>query len=250
MHLISKYKKSIPLFLATALVVISIIVYPTAENTTPASPSHPGEEVSASTSPLSGVVVVIDPGHGGYDSGAVGRFTKVLEKDLNLQVSLKLRDVLSQSGAAVIMTREEDVELCEPWTPFGKRKQQDMARRAAIIDEANPDVVLSIHMNEFTISRYYGAQVFYLVNGPEEGKDLAKHMQNALVTGLDNGNTRRQKSGDYFILRIKPASVLIECGFISNEKEEKLLSDDEYQSKLAWCIYSGLTDYLTSIKNE
>jgi N-acetylmuramoyl-L-alanine amidase len=243
-----KYKKSIPLFLATALIVISIIVYPSADDAN--AESVPGEEVSAATSPLSGIVVVIDPGHGGYDSGAVGRFTKVLEKDLNLQVSLKLRDVLSQSGAAVIMTREEDMALCEPWTPYGKRKQQDMAMRAAIIDEANPDVVLSIHMNEFTISRYYGSQVFYLVNGPDEGKDLAKHMQNALITGLDDGNTRREKSGDYFILRIRPASVLIECGFISNEREEKLLSDDEYQSKLAWCIYAGLTDYLTSIKSE
>ena len=242
-----KMKFSLPLLAITAFLTALVLLSPptSAKN----EPADDAGEIAAAASPLSGVVVVIDPGHGGYDCGAVGRFTKVLEKDINLQVAQKVQELLSGSGAAVIMTRETDTELCSEWTPNGSKKQEDMARRAAIINEADADIVLSIHMNEYTFSKYFGAQVFYLQDAPQdndEGKKLATHIQNTLVSGIDNGNTRREKAGDYYILRVKPASVLIECGFLSNENEEKLLCDDEYQSKLAWCIYAGLTDYLTA----
>lgn len=247
MKRIHKYKKALPALLILLLAVCLLYIFCSDKAVKTADePSESG--IYAAASPLSGVVIVIDPGHGGYDCGAVGTFTGVLEKDLNLAVSLKLRDIITQSGAAVIMTREADVALCDPWTPFGKLKQEDMARRAAIIDEADADIVLSIHMNTFTISRYYGAQVFCLQGGSEEGNKLAESLQSALVKGLNNGNTRKAKSGDYFILRMRPASVLIECGFLSNKNEEALLNDGDYQSKIAWCIYAGVADYLVKAK--
>ncbi|MBE5761999.1 MAG: hypothetical protein E7334_08380 [Clostridiales bacterium] len=202
--------------------------------------------VSAAVSPLLGKVIVVDAGHGGYDSGTVGRTTGVLEKDLNLSVALKLRDILSQNGASVIMTRDTDKALCPENTKVGEKKQTDMAARAMIIEEANADIVLSIHMNDYAISKYHGAQVFYLEGSgnKSDGALLAGYIQSRLINDLDPTNTRKIKAGDYYILRMKTASVLIECGFLSNKNDELLLQDDSYQSKLAWCIYSGVIDYL------
>jgi N-acetylmuramoyl-L-alanine amidase len=207
------------------------------------SPQTP-ETIETAGTPLSGKVIVVDAGHGGYDSGAVGTETGVLEKDLNLSVAIKLRDLLVQGGASVLMTRDSDIALCPDGTPEGKKKTTDMALRAGIINEADADVVLSIHMNKFTLRRYYGAQVFYSQEDETgQGAALAKAIQDAMREGLDPNNTRREKSGDYYILRMRPASVLVECGFLSNKAEEALLCDQAYQEKIAWSIYAGLLDY-------
>lgn len=221
--------------IAIFLTVISLTLF--------LAPQDPPASQTAA-SPLSGRMIVLDAGHGGYDSGAVGTETGVLEKDLNLAVALKLRSLLVQGGASVVMTREQDQALCPEDTPEGQKKKTDMAMRANIIYEAEPDIVLSIHMNKFTLRQYYGAQVFYSQDDSTgQGAVLAKFIQRSMRESLDPDNKRQEKSGDYYILRMLPASVLIECGFLSNKAEEALLCDEAYQDQIAWSIYAGLLDY-------
>ena len=119
-----------------------------------------------------------------------------------------------------------------------------MNKRVQIIRDSGADVVVSIHLNMFSQSKYYGAQTFYMKNS-EEGKKLAKCIQDQLLSILNRGNTRQIKDSDqYLILKASSApTVLVECGFLSNPKEEKLLKTDEYQEKIAWAIYSGIISY-------
>lgn len=187
-------------------------------------------------SPAYGKIVVIDAGHGGLDPGAVSpRGTR--EDEINLKISQKLRAYLEKEGTKVIMTRTTDGAL-------GKSKREDMNKRVQIIRDSGADVVVSIHLNMFSQSKYYGAQTFYMKNS-EEGKKLAKCIQDQLLRILNRGNTRQIKDSDqYLILKASSApTVLVECGFLSNPEEEKLLKTDEYQEKIAWAIYSGIISY-------
>lgn len=182
-------------------------------------------------------VIVIDAGHGGFDGGAVGRLTKINESNLNLAVAIKLRSLCMQAGYGVIMTREDDNAL-------GSTKSADMAKRRAIIEESNADVVISIHMNKFSDPSVAGPQVFYFVES-EEGEALALCIQEAFNDELMPKRPRIQKSERYFILRCGTAPcVIAECGFLSNEEEERLLQMDDYQQKCAQAIYDGITAYI------
>jgi len=124
-------------------------------------------------------------------------------------------------------------------------KREDMKSRKIIKDEANGDIFLSIHLNSFPEEKYKGAQVFY-PNGNEESRIMAENIQKSLINILDKGNNRIAKElGDmYLIKNSKIPSNIIECGFVSNSEEEAKLSSDEYQNKIAWAIYIGLTEYL------
>ena len=181
--------------------------------------------------------IVIDPGHGGFDSGAIGRFTKVHEDDLNLAVSLKLRDLFAQNGYAVVMTRQDE-------SAVGYTKEGDMWKRRSIIDEANADIVISVHMNKYQASSVSGPLAFYFTKSIE-GEKLARLVQEQLVAILQPYKKRKHLPERYYILRSgKCPCVLVECGFISNEREEYLLQTDEYQSKCAQAIFNGATAYL------
>lgn len=208
--------------------------------------SQASASVAAGSLPLAGYVIAIDPGHGGYDAGAVGNCTGVLEKDLNLTISLQLAQLLRKAGAGVILTRETDREFCPPETGMLRKKEVDMAIRGNILYESRADIVLSIHMNNANNSRYHGAQVFSLKGAQsEEGKQLATCLQNALRDELDPDNTRKAQTGDYYILRMAPASALVECGFLSNCTEEANLCDPAYQQALCWAIYKGLCNFVS-----
>ena len=187
-------------------------------------------------SPAYGKVVVIDAGHGGRDPGAVSpRGTR--EDEINLKISKKLQTYLEKEGTKVIMTRTTNEAL-------GKTKREDMNKRVQIIRNSGADIVVSIHLNMFSQPQYYGAQTFYMKNS-EEGKRLAKSIQDQLIRVLNRGNTRQIKASDqYLILKASSApTVLVECGFLSNPEEERLLKTDEYQEKIAWAIYSGIVSY-------
>lgn len=195
-------------------------------------------------SPAYGTTIVIDAGHGGIDPGTVSP-KGFREDEINLKISKKLQTYLENEGSKVVMTRKTNEGLYDKNSKTSKKKQ-DMSRRREIIQKAKPDMVISIHLNQFSQSKYFGAQTFYMTNS-EKGKLLARSIQDQLLRILDRGNKRDIKAADNFLI-LKAAespSVLVECGFLSNPKEEELLATDEYQEEVAWAIYCGIISYLS-----
>lgn len=193
--------------------------------------------------PLTGMTILVDAGHGGYDGGARCRDSGVWEKELNLAVALKLEQALTDRGAQVIMTRRKDMDLCMENRPANlTKKRQDMQKRIALAKENQADMVLSIHMNEYRVRSESGPQVFYR-EGSDSGRLLAGCVQESLIIHLQPSKKRAAMSGDYFILQLDVPSVLVECGFISNAAEEKLLLDGDYQTRLAAAIATGVEEY-------
>jgi N-acetylmuramoyl-L-alanine amidase len=187
---------------------------------------------------LANRVVAIDPGHGGPDPGAKGKISQ--EKDITLAISKRLADYFSQAGAMVIVLRQDDHDLAGDFKgSLLERKRKDLSLRLARAQENHADLYISIHTNADPSPRWYGAQTFY--NGKSQaGKPLAESIQKELVRIL--GNTRREaKAGSYYILdRASMPAVIVEAGFLSNPREEQLLNSPDYQSKLAYAIYSGV----------
>ncbi|WP_296646020.1 N-acetylmuramoyl-L-alanine amidase CwlD [Romboutsia sp. 13368] len=202
--------------------------------------------------PVTNKVIVLDAGHGGMDSGTLSSDKTVVEKEINLLITHKIRELLESSGAHVILTREDDSSL---YIEDGKKTirqkyNENLKNRKQIIEESNADMFVSIHMNALTgagASKYYGAQTFY-PSGKEDSIKLSKTIQQELKRVVDNTNNREIKPRDdlYLLKDNKIPSVLIECGFLSNEKEAKLLTDEEYQEKIAWAIYVGIQNYFTT----
>ncbi|NMA51831.1 MAG: N-acetylmuramoyl-L-alanine amidase CwlD [Peptococcaceae bacterium] len=189
-------------------------------------------------------VVVIDPGHGGADPGAVGS-AGTYEKDIVLEVAKKLADNLRQSGAQVYLTRDSDQELngSVQKTSYQARLQ-DLTRRVEFANQKSADLFVSIHVNSFPDPREGGAQTFSQP-GEVESKQLAEAIQQELNRFTVNPG-RVAKQVDYFINRkVEMPSVIVEIGFISNPQEEKLLADNIYQEKIAWSIYAGIVRYLS-----
>jgi N-acetylmuramoyl-L-alanine amidase CwlD len=189
-------------------------------------------------------IILIDPGHGGIDGGAVSK-SGIMEKDINLKISLNLRDKLIKEGFKVIMTREEDKGLYEDQGRIRKKKIEDLNNRCKIKNESKCDMFVSIHLNAFPESKYYGAQVWYSRN--RYSQKLAKIIQDNLRNDLDASNNRKEKPAldSYKVLRNNDdmPSVLVECGFLSNILEEEKLKDDEYQSKIADSIVKSIKSY-------
>ena len=187
---------------------------------------------------LSGYVIALDAGHGGYDGGAVGRVSGTAEKGLNLDVAQRLKAILEAQGARVVMTRTDDYALCDEDPPI-RKKLQDMQRRAAIIESGGAQMVLSIHMNEYAGRNQSGPQAFYREGCPA-GRLLAGAIQGAMNEKLSPKKTRTALGGDYYILTLGVPTVLVECGFLSNAKEEALLLTEDYRQRVAQAIASGV----------
>ena len=203
----------------------------------------PSAAPTLAPAPLTGLTILVDAGHGGYDGGARCRDSGVWEKELNLAVALKLEQALTDQGARVIMTRREDIDLCTENRPAGlTKKRQDMQNRIALATENQVDMVLSIHMNEYRVRSESGPQVFYR-EGSDSSRLLAGCVQAALISQLQPSKQRTVMPGDYFILQLDVPSVLVECGFISNAAEEKLLLNADYQQRLADAITTGVEEY-------
>ena len=183
-------------------------------------------------------VIVIDAGHGGSDPGKIG-VNGALEKDINLEISKRIKILLEEKGISVFMTRETDEMLCEE-TFENNRKRADMAKRVELINEIKPDMAISIHQNSYTDPEVSGAQVFYYSES-EEGKRMAVMMQKAL-TEIDNENTRKEKANDnyYLLKRTKEPTIIVECGFLSNPKEAAKLVEEEYQDMISNAIVKGI----------
>lgn len=184
-------------------------------------------------------VIIVDPGHGGFDPGKPG--VKGLdEKDLNLKIALLLRDYLEHAGAIVIMTRTTDDDV--DGMDGVKHKSQDMAQRKKL--SAGGDILVSIHQNSFTQPSVHGAQAFYN-NKSEEGKRLAKNIQKSIKEYADPTNRREAKSNtNYYVLKATDMpAVIVECGFLTNPEEEEKLNSEAYQRQIALGIYLGILKY-------
>lgn len=192
---------------------------------------------------MSDKLVVIDPGHGGDDPGALGS-NGVHEKDIVLEVSRRLSETLRQSGAQVLITRDIDRDLGDPeMQNIYRGNVQDLTRRVELANNNNADIFISIHVNSFPDKRQCGPQTFSQP-GSEESKKLAEDIQKELNNFLENPG-RKAKQVDYFANRMtKMPSVIVEIGFISNTREERLMLDPVYQNKIAWSIYAGIARYM------
>ncbi len=200
--------------------------------------SKPVGEASANK-----VKIVLDAGHGGVDGGVYGVLTGVKESELNLKVVKKLENYLISAGMSVTLTRNSDAGLYGAATK--NLKKRDMQKRKEIIEDANPDLVVSVHMNKYSLSTRRGAQVFYKQND-EKGKILAQSIQNCFNNMEESSRQCSVLSGDYYILNCTNyPSVIAECGFLSNKDDEALLITEEYQDKVAYAIFKGIVGYLS-----
>lgn len=191
------------------------------------------------TYPLIGKIFVIDAGHGGVDNGA--SYKAIKEDDINLSISLKIKDELETNGATVILTRDGDYDLSRPNALY--RKKSDFDNRIKLINNSGADMYLSIHLNYYSNSKYYGPQIFY-TNNYEENEIIARFIQEELNKNL---NTKREtkinSSANYMYPKLNVKGVLIECGFLSNAQERTNLQNEKYQKKLAEIINLAIINY-------
>lgn len=207
------------------------------------------KNITAMSYVLANKIIVVDPGHGGRDPGKIG-VSGVAEKEINLEVSKRLANVLGQMGATVLMTREADVDLSDNSASGWKsKKQQDLSRRTDLANDNKADLFISVHCNAYTSPREHGAQVFSQP-GSEESKRLAECIQSEMTELLKN-TTRKAKQVDYFALRkTKMPATIVEIGFVTNHKEEEMLRDPLYQSKVAWSIAAGIIKYYSDTPKD
>ena len=188
--------------------------------------------------------VVIDAGHGGADPGKVS-VDGSLEKDINLQIALKLQKFLQMQDIDAVLTRESDAGLYDE--DASNKKVQDMKNRVAIIEERQSSLTVRIHQNSYHEEYVHGAQVFYYANS-DKSKELAERIQQVMALELDRDNARQAKANDSYYLLKKTSSpiVIVECGFLSNYEEAQKLSSELYQEQVAWAIHMAILQYLNT----
>lgn len=197
-----------------------------------------------SSIPISNHTIILDAGHGFPDGGATGEDGSI-ESEINLKLILKLQKLLESANCNVILTRSDENGIYDASSDtIRKQKVSDMKNRVEIANNSNAEIFLSIHMNKLEQSQYSGWQTFYK-NSDETSKEIASNIQTSLNGFIKKENNRTIKSisGIYLTKNVKIPLVLVECGFLSNSEENKLLQTDEYQDQLAWSIYIGLIDY-------
>lgn len=186
-------------------------------------------------------------GHGVPDEGAQSS-NGTTEAETNLKITLKIQNLLEQSGATVILTRSDENAIYDlDSTTLKQKKISDIHNRVKIGNESSADIFVSVHLNKIPQQQYWGWQCFYK-DGNEASKKLAKLLQSNLNETIQKENKRVAMKLDnvYIIKHVEIPISIVECGFLSNPEEEKLLLEDEYQDKLAWGIYNGIMEYFNS----
>ena len=208
--------------------------------------------IGASVNNNDAITVIIDAGHGGIDGGTQAS-DGTLEKDINLKIALKLRDILDSFGVKTVMTRETDISIHNNGVSGIKnQKISDINNRLEIIESTENAVFVSIHQNYFTQSKYSGAQIFYSKNNPDSNL-LALSIRKSIIENLQKDNTREIKASGkeiYLLNNATAPAVMVECGFLSNEAEAELLKSDEYQQQMAFFIALGILDYINSAEGS
>ncbi|KNZ69443.1 N-acetylmuramoyl-L-alanine amidase CwlD [Thermincola ferriacetica] len=225
--------------LAIAIITVSIVCRVAAYENTVAS---------AVSWKVANRVIVIDPGHGGMDPGAVGK-AGTLEKDVVLEVAHKLKRLLSDAGAIVILTRESDSDLSGKAAGSAyEKKRRDLANRVAIANKNKADIYVSLHLNSFPSARWTGAQTFYQ-HGSAKAKLLAECVQAEIIKSLKNTDRQPLAENFYTTRQTAMPAVTVELGFLSNPREEQLLRQADYQDKMAVAIFSGIAKYFAEADN-
>ena len=195
-----------------------------------------GEETAGKAVSADSRLVIIDPGHGGLDAGKVG-VNGAEEKEINLKISLKVKEMLNQEDVEVVMTRSEDERLAES-------QVEDLKKRAALMNEKKPVLAVSIHQNSYHEEGVSGAQVFYYTDSAESER-AAGLIQDALKEIAPDNTKEAKANSTYYILKKTEVPVVIaECGFLSNYEEAERLADEEYQQKLAEAVTKGILQYI------
>ena len=193
--------------------------------------------------------IIIDAGHGLPDEGAVG-FKSLTEEKINLQIAIKLQKLLESSGSVVRLTRSDENGIYNTDAKtIRNKKVSDIKNRVNLINNMNNQILVSIHLNKFSDSKYRGWQVFYKENNVES-ELLANKIQQSINKNINISNKRTTKPirNIYIIDKSKIPSVIVECGFISNKEEATLLQKEDYQDKLVWGIYIGIQEYFKENK--
>lgn len=187
--------------------------------------------------------VVIDAGHGGVDGGAIS-CSGIPESNLNLEIALRLNDLMHLLGIHTKMIRTADTDIHTQGDTIAAKKISDLKNRVRIVNETEDAVLVSIHQNTFSDSRYSGAQVFYAPRG--DGQLLAEHLQTAIVETINPGSKRRSKKaeGVYLMEHIEKTGILVECGFLSNHEEEAKLRSPSYQQQIICVIAASVCNFL------
>ncbi len=199
---------------------------------------------AVNATPVASKVVVIDAGHGKPDEGAVGIYGTT-EEAINLKIALKLQRLIEQSGGIVYLTRSDENGIySDNANTIREKKKSDIRNRVIIGNGEDVDILVSIHLNKYPESKYSGWQTFYQKEN-EYSKRLAENIQNSLNDTIDKENNRLPRRIDnvYLMKNVENPSVIIECGFLSNPEEAKLLEEEDYQNKLVWGIYIGIQNY-------
>lgn len=197
-------------------------------------------------------VVVLDPGHGGEDPGAVSDYNGIKEKDVNLIIANNVKGILQNENIEVLMTRSEDELVYEEGTTnVVQKRKQDLLNRKKFMDDSNANAIVSIHLNKFPRNEFWGAQTFYPAK-PKESKKLAVEIQKVIREDVNPDNKREalEKKETIIILKdvVNPMAI-VECGFLSNEEEEKNLGNSDYQVKLSQAIAKGIINFLNNNQN-
>ncbi len=190
--------------------------------------------------------IVIDAGHGGADPGKLG-INGEEERELNLQIALRLKRLLEAEEIEVVLTRTDENGLYSEGAD--NKKLEDMHKRCEIITEAMPVFTISIHQNSYPEEYVKGAQTFYYGKS-SEGKELAETIQSSMIERLDKENHRSAKANEsYYLLKRTPTpTVIVECGFLSNAGEAALLATEDYQEQVAWAIHMGIMQYVRIVE--
>ena len=202
------------------------------------------ETIETVALPVSNKVIVIDAGHGNPDGGAVSA-NGISEAEINLKIALKLQNLLEQSGATVILTRSDENGIYDTnKTNIKDKKISDIKNRVKIGNSSSSDIFVSIHLNKIPQNQYSGWQTFFK-KGCDQGEKLATSIQENLNKTIEKENNRVPMKFDnvYIVKNIEIPLTIVECGFLSNEEEERKLQEDNYQDKLAWGIYNGIINY-------
>lgn len=230
------------LIFISSIIVISIFFSAFLENS-----NYLVEPVSST--PLANHVIILDAGHGKPDGGAVSSDGNIIESEINLNIVLKLQNLLEAANCKVLLTRSDENGIYETTAKtIREKKVSDMKNRVQIANTSKADLFISIHMNKLPQEQYYGWQTFYK-NNDNSSKLAAQNVQSSLNKYIKTENTRQIKSisGIYLTKNVEIPIIIVECGFLSNKDEAKLLTTDNYQNQLAWGIYIGIMDYFQTI---
>ena len=193
--------------------------------------------VSGGTPP----VVALDAGHGGADPGKIG-INEVLEKDINLAITLKTKELLEKEGVQVVLTRTDDGGLYKETD--GNKKRADLNRRCEIIEENQVDFVVSIHQNSYGDGDVHGSQMFYYKSS-EKGKKLAEILQKVFNESVSSRELKAKENGEYYmLLHVSCPIVIAECGFLSNWEDAEKLRTESYQEEVAKALAKGILQYI------